>query len=131
MILIDTHILIWDAIAPTKLSAKAIQAIDQANQQDALVIADITIWEIALLMDKGRLKIDTTISDFMRLYRQTRNISIQAITPQIAEISVNFDTSMNNDPADRLIAATAISQNLQLVTADKNLRAYRLLPTIW
>ena len=54
-----------------------------------------------------------------------------AITPEIAEQSADFDCEINNDPADRIIAATSIVHNAQLVTPDSNLRNSSLIRTIW
>jgi len=54
-----------------------------------------------------------------------------AISPEIAELSVNFGPEINNDPADRLIAATSILKNIPIITADQNLRNATILETIW
>ena len=58
-------------------------------------------------------------------------LDIQEITPEIADLSVNFDSEINNDPADRLIAATAILSNAPIITADQNLRKATMIKTIW
>jgi PIN domain nuclease of toxin-antitoxin system len=84
-----------------------------------------------MLIKKKRLEVDSTATYFINLFLQSRNINIQSITPEIAELAVNFDHSINNDPADRIIAATSIINNAQLVTSDKNLRASEQLNTIW
>ena len=131
MILMDTCAIIWDALEASKLSDKAISAIERADKHNALIISDISIWEISILIKKKRLEVDSTATIFLNLFLQSRNISVQPISPEIAELSVNFDNSINNDPADRLIAATAIINNARLVTSDKNLRASELLDTIW
>lgn len=84
-----------------------------------------------MLIKKRRLEIDSSAANFLNLFFQTRNISVQSISPEIAELSVNFGDEINNDPADRIIAATSIVYNAQLVTADENLRAGKLIDTIW
>jgi PIN domain nuclease of toxin-antitoxin system len=56
---------------------------------------------------------------------------VQSISPEIAELSVNFDSGLNKDPADRIIAATSILNNARLVTADRNMLENELLDTIW
>jgi len=131
MILMDTCAIIWDALEASKLSEQAISAIEKADKHNALIISDISIWEISMLIKKKRLELDSTATIFLNLFLQTRNISVQPISPEIAELSVNFDHTINNDPADRIIAATSIINNAQLVTADQNLRASVLLDTIW
>jgi PIN domain nuclease of toxin-antitoxin system len=129
MILLDTCTLIWDAIEPDKLSPKAKKAIEYSENE--LIICDISIWEISMLIKKNRLTIDDTSSGFISLLLQYRNFQIQQITPEIAELSVNFGLEINNDPADRLIAATSILKNNPIITADQNLIDATILETIW
>ena len=131
MILLDTCAIIWDALEKSQLSEKALNAINKADEFNALIISDISIWEIAMLIKKERIKIDTTASNFINLYLQTRNISVIQISPEIAELSVNFGEEINKDPADRIISATSIIQNAQLVTADKNLIKSKVVETVW
>ena len=131
MILMDTCAIIWDALEPSKLSEDAVAAIDKADEHNALIIADISIWEISMLIKKGRLEIEITPAKFINLFLQTRNISVKSISPEIAELSVNFDTEINKDPADRIIAATSIVYNASLVTADHNLRSSHQIDTLW
>ena len=131
MILLDTCAIIWDALSPKRLSRKAKKAINHADEQNALIIADISLWEIAMLLKKARMAIDSTPAHFINLFLQSRNVSVKSISPEIAELSVNFGAAINNDPADRLIAATSIRHNARLVTADENLLGCELLDTLW
>ncbi|MDM3871935.1 type II toxin-antitoxin system VapC family toxin [Porticoccus sp. W117] len=131
MILLDTCAIIWDALEPKNLSRKAAEAIDNADKHHALIVSDISIWEISMLIKKGRLEIETTAANFLNLFLQSRNISVRSISPEIAELSVNLGTEINNDPADRIIAATSIIHNARLVTADNNLRNSEIVDTVW
>ena len=131
MILMDTCAIVWDALEPEKLTQKAITAINNADKQNALIISDISIWEISMLIKKHRIEVETTPAKFINLFLQSRNISVQSISPEIAELSVNFSSVINNDPADRIIAATSIIHNSRLVTADQNLLASEMLDTVW
>ena len=131
MILMDTCAIIWDALEPEKLSSKALKAINKADESNALIISDISIWELSMLIKKKRLEVDTTAANFINLFLQSRSISVQAISPEIAELSVSFGADINNDPADRIIAATSIILNAQLVTADQNLIDSQMINTIW
>ncbi|MEJ2425423.1 MAG: PIN domain-containing protein [Candidatus Thiodiazotropha sp.] len=70
-------------------------------------------------------------ANFVNLFLESRNISVVSISPEITELSTNFGPEINNDPADRIIAATSIICNAQLVTADSNLRQSSLIDTIW
>jgi len=131
MIVLDTHIIVWDALQPEKISKKARRMIDRANDAGEIIVADISLWEIAMLMKRKRLRIDATYSEFIRLVKSANHYSIQAITPEIADLSVSFSTDVNLDPADRLICATAQQLNVPLITADSNLINAKSVETIW
>ncbi len=129
MILLDTCAIIWIALEPGKLTPKAKKAIKRYENE--LIICDISIWEISMLINKKRLIVDDTASGFINLLIQSQNYQVQQITPEIAELSVNFGAEINNDPADRLISATSILRNTPIITADQNLRDATILETIW
>lgn len=131
MILMDTCAIIWDALERDKLSKNALNAINKADESNALIISDISIWEISMLIKKKRIEVDTTAANFINLFLQFRSVSVQSISPEIAELSVNFNSEITNDPADRIIAATSIILNTQLVTADQNLIDSQMINTVW
>lgn len=131
MIILDTCTFIWDALSHPKLTARAKKHIVLAEQKEQLLICDITLWEVAMLINKGRLAVATTATKFIQLALQARNINVLPITAEIAELSVSFDKTINQDPADRLIAASAIIHNANIVTADQNLRDCPLVKTVW
>ena len=131
MITMDTCAIIWDALEPGKLSAKAKKAIKKADDSNALIMCDISIWEISMLVKRKRIEVDETPANFLRLILNSRNYTVVNISPEIAELSVNLDDNLNSDPADRLIAATSILKQAPVVTADKNLRNSTILETVW
>lgn len=131
MILLDTCAFIWDALQHDKLSKKAKQIIQQGDRKGQLMICDITLWEVAMLIKRRRLQLELSAESFYQLALQARTIDVIPINPIIAELSVNLDSSINNDPADRLITATAIHLGATLVTADRNLRESPLVESVW
>ncbi|MEM9274107.1 MAG: type II toxin-antitoxin system VapC family toxin [Cyanobacteria bacterium P01_F01_bin.143] len=131
MILLDTCAIIWDALEKSKLTKKAQTAIAKADENNSLIISDISIWEISMLIRRSRIKVATTPANLVNLFLESRNISVVSISPEIADLATSFGSEINNDPADRIIAATSIIQNAQLITADNNLRQSKLLDTIW
>ena len=131
MITLDTHIIIWNAIKPEKLSKKAIKAINLANKTDGIIISDISLWEIAMLISKKRLEIEIPYLDFINLVMVSNSFRINGITPEIAELSSMFSSEINLDPADRIISATSVLSNAPLVTADSNLIKSKAVKTIW
>ena len=131
VIVLDTCAFIWDALQHSRLTPKARHAISLAEQQRNLMVCDITLWEVAMLVRKKRLQLELDPATFCQLAIQAKNIEVIPINPVIAELSVNFNDTMNHDPADRLIAATTITMEAALVTADQNLRDCPLVQTVW
>jgi PIN domain nuclease of toxin-antitoxin system len=131
MIVVDTHIIIWDALCPGKISKKARNAINTANSGEGIIFCDISLWEIAMLLKKERFKIDIDYKSFISLVLNSNKYTIWGITPEIAELSVNLPPGINKDPADRIIAATSIICRAPLVTADENLNMTKEIATIW
>ena len=84
-----------------------------------------------MLIQKQRLKTNEPADNLLNLFLASRSVAVKAITPEIAELSVKFGAELSKDPADRIIAATAIVNNAQLITADQNLIAKPMLDTLW
>jgi PIN domain nuclease of toxin-antitoxin system len=131
MIVVDTHIIIWNALEPERLSDKAEKAISAANSSDGIIFCEISLWEISMLIHKGRLSMDIKYIEFAELILQSNQYVLRGITPQIAWLSGELFSDNNKDPADRIIAATSIIENADLVTADKVLRQSKTVTTIW
>ncbi len=131
VIVLDTCAIIWDALNADRLTTKAKRAMRAAEADNELMISDISIWEIAMLVARKRLEIEETVSSFINLHLQSRTITVQPISSEIAELSVSLGRGINNDPADRIIAATTILTGAKLVTADDNLIHSEIVPTVW
>lgn len=131
MIVVDTHVIIWNALKPDVLSQNAKKAIAFANREDGIIFCDISLWEIAMLINKGRIRVDSGYKKFIKLLLESNNYILQGITPEIAELSSTLGLGANKDPADRIITATSIIKNAKLVTADKDLRQSKNISTIW
>jgi len=131
MIVVDTHIIIWNALKPEMLSGKAEKAISAANNSDGIIFCEISLWEIAMLMHKERLRLDIEYTEFIQLILESNKYVFRGITPEIAWLSTGLFSDNNKDPADRIIAATSIIENANLVTADNELRRSKKVATIW
>ena len=131
MIALDTHVIIWDALKPEKISAKAREVIDQANDSGEIIIVDISLWEIAMLMKKKRFKVDVHYNDLIKLIREANSYVVQPITAEIAERSVSISSQINLDPVESIICAVSQILNAPLVTANTDLRNSTDLKTIW
>jgi PIN domain nuclease of toxin-antitoxin system len=106
------------SLEPGRLSRAASAAIQNARSKGAIFVSDMTLWEIALLAWRGRIQVVGNIETF-----------VQEIA--IASKAVQFSKEYPKDAADRLIGATALIEKLPLVTADKSLRRFHELITIW
>ena len=131
VIVVDTHVIIWDALKPELLSTNAKSAIAEANEGDGIVFCEISLWEIAMLIKKARLSIDASYQDFIKLVFCSNNYQFKGITPEIAELSTSLPEEVNQDPADRIISATSIIYKIPLVTTDYNLLNADSIETIW
>lgn len=139
MIFLDTHVLIWMASDPKRLSKKAREAIRHEREKDGrekgarektgVAIAAITLWELAWLAENGRIQVVGSVESFVR--ETASRVMVQPITPEIAAFAVELPSSFPKDPADRLIAATAMVEGAPLVTADERIRQAKLVQTIW
>jgi len=130
LIVLDTHALIYDALAPARLSARARKAIDRAFTERDLACSDISLWEIAMLIARKRLDPAMDARQFLDDMIAARHIRVVPITAEIAVLSQS-DMFSHGDPADRLIAATALLHRAPLVTSDERLRALKEVTTIW
>lgn len=131
MILMDTCALIFDALSPDRLSNRALQAIDEGEKNNELTCSDISLWEIAMLVEKHRLDPGTDILSFLRLVLAARMIRLLTIIPEIAKISADDSLFPHHDPVDRIIVASAIHYRGKLVTCDTRLRAVEGLEIVW
>lgn len=129
MILLDTHVLVWAVAEPRRLSGPAAAAIEQFRKGGGLAIAAITLWELAMLFARGKIRAYGTIEASVRLLIE--GTTVKPVTPEIAALAVQFPPGFPADPADRLIGATARAEGLSLVTRDEKLRQSPLLRTIW
>jgi PIN domain nuclease of toxin-antitoxin system len=131
VILLDTNALILLALRPEGLSMAAARAIARAEAGDGIAIASITLWEIALLIDAGRIAVQGSTEAFLRLILQRPRLFMLDLSPEIAALSFQFPTDFPRDPADRIIAATSRAHGLPLVTKDQRLQDSALVRTIW
>jgi PIN domain nuclease of toxin-antitoxin system len=130
MILLDTHVVVWLAFDQNKLSRRARNAIDNARKTaTALAISDITLLELATLADKGRIHLDLSVESFLQEVES--RFVVRPMTARICAHAVSLSASFPNDPADRIIGATALVEGLSLLTADRQIRKSKAVRVVW
>ena len=131
MILLDTHVLLWVVSSPGKLSRAATRENRKAQQEGGCAIASISLWELALLFAKGRLRASGTVEASIREIVDRAAVSVLEITPDIAGLAMAFPEPYPKDPGDRLIGATARALGITLITQDERILASPLIRSIW
>jgi PIN domain nuclease of toxin-antitoxin system len=129
VILLDTHALLWMASDPKRLSRRAHAAIRSARQGTGIAVATITLWEIAWLADQQRILVAGSVESFVR--ETVARVILKPVTAEIAALAVRLPEPFARDPADRLIASTAMVEGMRLVTADARIRQSKVLATVW
>lgn len=124
MIVLDTHVLIWAAEDDQRLGKTARATIEEMRNADGAAVSAITPWEIALLVEKGRLQLAMDLGDWMQTVLRAPGLDLMPIEPVIAIDSVRLPGEFHADPADRLIIATARHRRVPLITADHAILAY-------
>ena len=117
-LLLDTHIFLWSVLEPVRLTA-AVQAA-LTDKDNTLWLSPISVWEVLVLADNGRIELDTPPGVWVRTALKRCPVREAPLTHEIALVSRTVQLP-HNDPADRFLAATATVRDLTLVTADHRL----------
>jgi PIN domain nuclease of toxin-antitoxin system len=122
VILLDTHAAVWLAI-DQGLGKQSQRIVDKALADDRLAISAISFWELAMLIAKRRLRAVKSAGE-LRAKTLAAGIRELPLTGEIAILAAELE-NLNGNPADRIIAATAISHDATLMTADSRLLRWR------
>jgi PIN domain nuclease of toxin-antitoxin system len=114
-----------------RLSRAALAAIRRAAESGGISVASVSLWELAVLFDQGRIRAPGTVESSVRSMVEETSVVVHEITPEIAALATAFPADFSADPADRLIGATARSLGLPLVTRDQRMLDSSLLKTLW
>lgn len=129
MIILDTHIWVWWVHGDPRLSSRYIRYI-QAHEDAGLGISAISCWEVAKLVERGRLILPIPIADWFEQAFSYTGMSIIELTPRICIESTQLPGDFHHDPADQLIVATARVHGCPLVSMDQKIQAYSHVVTV-
>jgi PIN domain nuclease of toxin-antitoxin system len=121
-LLLDTHIALWLETGDERLRSTTRTLIDECWQQGATVfLSAVSVWEIALLVDAGRIGLDVPVERWVERFLDWNGIQAAPLDHRAASRSYTLHHLEHRDPADRLLIATAIELDCPLVTYDERI----------
>jgi PIN domain nuclease of toxin-antitoxin system len=123
VILLDTHIWVWWVHGDARLTPAAQQAIDE-HEEDGLGVSVISCWEIANLVERNRIALSVSLSDWIDQALRYPGVELVDLTPRIAVESTELPGDFHRDPADRILVATARQLGCAILTADEPILRY-------
>jgi PIN domain nuclease of toxin-antitoxin system len=118
--LLDTHALIWLSEGSARLGPRARSLADRALAEGTLAVSAISFWEVAMLRRGGRIELNQPV-DAWRAGLLEKGLVEIGIDGELAIAAAEL-ADFHDDPADRLVVATASRLGATLVTADGRIR---------
>ncbi|NJM52368.1 MAG: type II toxin-antitoxin system VapC family toxin [Blastocatellia bacterium] len=127
----DTHSLLWFTLNKhSSLSNKVLSVFESAVRGESFIyIPVIVLWEVAILEQKQRIKLNNGFIDWTTQVLRTKSFGIAPLEPEIIAIGTGYN--FNNDPFDEMIAAFASYMDLPLITKDNAITESGLVETFW
>jgi PIN domain nuclease of toxin-antitoxin system len=120
--IVDTCLLLFWSQPDETVAPVARQAIEAAD--DGIYVSAISAWEIGMLVSKGRLNLTRNPLEWFRAFVDEREIRVLDVTPEILVSASFLPQPLHNDPADRILIATAREHDLTIITRDRAILAY-------
>ena len=128
-LLVDTHILIWWQLDSRRLAREHAALLEEQERLGRpLGISAISLWEIAMMVARGRLEVSKPLDLWLEEMEASPLLVILPLTARVATESVRLGDDFQRDPADRIIVATARCHGLRLLTADERIRRWGKVP---
>ncbi len=129
MILLDTHALLWWALDPAQLSARAAEVITEMEERGGFASA-ISIWELGVKVQRGKLEMGLGIEEFARRVERSAVVELIPVDTTIWLRSLALPWG-HRDPADRVIVATALLKDVSLLTKDAVMHGFDGVGCMW
>ncbi|MBI5477604.1 MAG: type II toxin-antitoxin system VapC family toxin [Deltaproteobacteria bacterium] len=127
--LLDTHVLLWHLGGGGRLTPRQRRVLAAASPDAPLHVADITLWEIAMLHHLGRIQLGLPLRDWLDRAVAPPLVVCERLTPAIAAELAALPATFPRDPADRIITATARVLGATLLTSDQRIKDAGVVPT--
>jgi PIN domain nuclease of toxin-antitoxin system len=120
-LLLDTHVFIWWADAPEKLSATTLAVLEDENNDLLLSIA--SVWEMQIKAQLGKLKLNDSLQNLIQSQQTTNDMQLLPI--ELTHVLVLDTLPLHHkDPFDRLLIAQSITERTTIVSTDSQFSAY-------
>jgi PIN domain nuclease of toxin-antitoxin system len=116
--LLDTHVWVWWLLGDPRLTDRDREALDALPRGRRPMLCDISLWEVALLVHLGRLELAMPLESWLAVAAAAATVRVLPITPAVVAEMNRLPVGFHQDPADRLIVATARVHDLPLATHD-------------
>lgn len=124
-IVLDTHVWVWLANgAAEELSPDCAREVEKAAGQGAVGVSVISVWEVAMLEARGRIRLSRSVEEWTRAGLRARGVRLIGLTPEIAIESTRLPDRAPRDPADRILIASARIEGARLATRDRTILDY-------
>jgi PIN domain nuclease of toxin-antitoxin system len=128
---LDTCAWLWLSAAPRKLSRTARALVQRERRRGGLIVSVFSVWEIAKLVQKGKLQFSVPHREWLAAAMQAEGITMYPLTPEVCMESTELPGVFHGDPADQIIVATARLLSAPVVTSDRRIRDYHHVATVW
>jgi PIN domain nuclease of toxin-antitoxin system len=120
-LLLDTHVFIWWADAPERLTSNALAALE--DDTNDLILSVVSLWEIQIKIQLGKLKLARPLKELVESQQATNGLQLLPIElPHVLALAAL--PLHHKDPFDRMLIAQSMVEDLTLITADDKLAAY-------
>jgi PIN domain nuclease of toxin-antitoxin system len=127
VIVLDTHVWVWWVNGDGRLTETQRAAIEQAGD---LGVSAISCWEVAKLVELGRLALDRPVLDWLWAALAYPGVGLLPLSPEVAVGSTTLPGTFHRDPADQIIVATARAHGCRVATSDRKILAYDHVETV-
>jgi PIN domain nuclease of toxin-antitoxin system len=124
LLLLDTHVWLWLVGGAESIERPVVTAVEGAARRGGIRVSAISVWEVALLDAKGRIRLAKDCLAWVREALAAPGISLVPLSPEIAVESSRLPGEFHGDPADRILVATARLLGAALLTRDERILAY-------
>ncbi|MCD8481291.1 MAG: type II toxin-antitoxin system VapC family toxin [Verrucomicrobia bacterium] len=128
--LLDTHIWLWWLLGDARISSHWVEILDTLPSHERPYLSAISLWEVATLVDLGRVKVQQPLDVFLRIATAPDTVRLVPLSVEVMVKMNQLPTTFHRDPADRLIVASALTLQLPLATQDTRIAASGLV-SIW